>query len=190
MEKAFEWLRKGSKRVRLLKIGTLAALLYWSIHFVSTQFKVAEAVTALVIYYTLILWARQRRRHILKASGIEEFDELSDDESLFRTRSHLESLGWSIVSTPRDDGMGADFVAVDNGGLTSVVGLRKAKGEVGTEGVQAVSAAVRHYGANNGLLITNGFLSDAARQLAASNGVNVWDREVFAHSLVKTKDPQ
>ena len=84
----------------------------------------------------------------------------------------LKLSGWTPTVTQASGDQGADIVA-SRAGRTIVVQCKHYAKPVGNKAVQEVTAAMRHYSAEAGIVVaTNGF-TRAAEQLAASNGVSL-----------------
>lgn len=84
----------------------------------------------------------------------------------------LKLSGWRPTVTQASGDQGADIVA-SRDGRTIVVQCKHYAKPVGNKAVQEVTAAMRHYSAEAGIVVaTNGF-TRSAEQLAASNGVTL-----------------
>ena len=55
---------------------------------------------------------------------------------------------------------------------------------VGLAAVQQAAGARLHYGANRAMVVTNATFTPAARELAATNDVVLWDRDDIARELL------
>lgn len=69
---------------------------------------------------------------------------------------------------------GADIIAEMPQGRTAIQ-VKKWKGQVGIEAVQAVVASMAHYGCIRAMVITNSEYTARAIELAKSNRVVLWD---------------
>jgi|ERR1700722_1965803 len=70
---------------------------------------------------------------------------------------------------------GADLI-LRRGDHKSVVQAKRYAGNVGVDAVQEVAAARAHYKANRAIVVTNSHYTSAARALAKSNSVDLWER--------------
>jgi restriction system protein len=84
----------------------------------------------------------------------------------------LKLSGWSPTVTQASGDQGADIVA-SRGARTIVVQFKHYAKPVGNKAVQEVTAAMRHYSAEAGIVIAANGFTRAAEQLAASNGVTL-----------------
>ena len=57
------------------------------------------------------------------------------------------------------------------------------KGNIGVGAVQEIVAAKAHYQCQQAMVVTNSAFTLAARQLAASNGVTLWNRQALIQEL-------
>jgi restriction system protein len=108
-----------------------------------------------------------------------------DDVSLMTGREFeeflarlFEQMGYSdIRMTPAND-QGGDLVCVSPIGTSTVVQAKRWKGPVGNGAVQEVLGAMRHYGCDEGIVVTNSTFTSAATRLAAGcSDVTLRDRQ-------------
>lgn len=90
----------------------------------------------------------------------------------------------NVKVTPSSGDFGVDIIAID-GATTFAVQCKRYSGNLGAKPIQEVYTGMRHYGANNALVITNSFFSDKAKQLADETGVTLWDRSCLQLAIKK-----
>ena len=88
----------------------------------------------------------------------------------------FKQLGYQVMLTKASADYGADLV-IQKQGIKVVVQVKRKQSSVGIEAVQQVVAAIAHYQANLGMVITNSKFTENAKNLAVSNKVELWDRE-------------
>lgn len=86
----------------------------------------------------------------------------------------FDAKGYSARVTNSSGDQGADVVAEkDFEKLT--IQAKRYKGKVSNSAVQEVVASMRHYEADRGLVITNSKFTSSAKELASSNGIELWN---------------
>jgi len=121
------------------------------------------------------LWAWWRCR----ALGFEQVDAMGGDEfELWLERFFLRA-GWQVRRVGGSGDFGCDLILSYGGYDTAVQAKRSAK-PVGVGAVQEVVAGRQHHGCHYAMVVTNSSFTVAAAQLAASCGVELWDRERLA----------
>ena len=91
----------------------------------------------------------------------------------------LTLLGFEDVERIGGFDKGADIVARDEAGLVAVQAKRHSSA-VGISAVRQLVDGVRRYGCSRGLLITNSFLTEQARECAEAWNIELWDRRVLS----------
>jgi restriction system protein len=146
------------------------------------------AVLVALVVLGLAGAAPHRRAETLRRSGIAEIDGLSGVEFEHRLKSLYEYLGYEVETTATSGDFGADLVLVKDG-ERSVLQAKRYAGRVGLESVQQAVGALAHYGASKAVVASNSYFTKAARQLAASNNVELIDRDRLTMLLlVQTGD--
>lgn len=88
----------------------------------------------------------------------------------------FEGWGYSVDVTAKTGDQGADIV-VKKDGKSTAIQTKRYKGKVGNSAIQAVAAAVKHYGCDEAMVMTTGTFTKSAIELAASNDVKLIDGE-------------
>jgi len=115
--------------------------------------------------------------------SIEDIDQQLDAVDQMTGREFEEflakifkQLGYQVMLTKASVDYGADLV-IQKEGIKAVVQAKRKQGSVGIDAVQQVVAAIAYYNANLGMVITNSKFTENAKNLAASNQIELWDRE-------------
>lgn len=90
----------------------------------------------------------------------------------------LEQRGWKVAYTRTSGDFGADIVA-ERGKDRMLVQCKRYNHPVGLEAVQQVYAALAHYGGTRGVVVTNHRFTQAAKTLATSTHIDLWDRSII-----------
>ena len=97
---------------------------------------------------------------------------MSGIEYEFFCADYLQRHGYMNVQvTQASNDYGADVIAYDNQGQKWVVQCKYYRHPVDNSAVQQVVAAMAHYRANRGMVITNNVLTENARLLAMENDI-------------------
>lgn len=88
----------------------------------------------------------------------------------------FKKMGYLAKTTKASADQGIDVIAEKMG---KKIGIQTKcySDKVGNSAVQQVVAGLSHYNCSKGIVITNNYFTDAAKVLAQSNNVILWDRE-------------
>lgn len=109
-------------------------------------------------------------------SGINIVDNLSGIEFEEYLLAHFIKLGYKGTLTPKTNDYGADLI-LKKGNDKIVVQAKRYSNKVGIEAVQQIIGAREYYKANKGMVVTNNYFTPNAINLAASSGIELWDRK-------------
>ena len=134
-----------------------------------------------VLYDLRGFWLGDRGLGTLEMHAIDrirgiEFEEVCAE--IFRGN------GFKVTATKSTGDQGADLV-LEGRNERAVVQTKRYKGKVGNWAVQEVLAAKGFYAAQRALVVTNSNYSNSARELAAANGVELFDRSDLAKMLLR-----
>lgn len=107
--------------------------------------------------------------YVDKLTG-EEFEEY-----LFNL---FKNLGYEVELTPASNDYGADLI-LTKGNEKIVVQAKRYSAPVGISAVQEVIGAKNYYKANKCMVVTNNYFTPNAIELAKSNDVELWDRDIL-----------
>lgn len=133
-------------------------------------------------YYFLVYRPKVDR---LKRTGILDIDQM--DGKAFEERLWLlfTQLGYHVEPTQYVGDYGADLILTKKGERT-VVQAKRYSSAVGLHAVQEVVTSKAKYASTGAIVVTNSSYTNAAKELARHNGVELWDRERLIKKLDRT----
>ncbi|WP_293121161.1 restriction endonuclease [Moorena sp. SIO4G3] len=115
---------------------------------------------------------------------LDAIDKITGREFKKFLAKFFKQLGFQVKRTPATADYGADLV-IKKGDIKAVVQAKIQQSTVGIKAVQEVTGAIGYYQANLGLVITNSKFTENAKELAASNKIELWDRDNLKKILKK-----
>lgn len=113
---------------------------------------------------------------------IEDVDLMSGKEFEHFISELFKKFGYQTEVTKASGDQGIDIIATK--GLVKVAIQAKCySGVVGNHAIMEAVAGMKYYNANKCMVITNNFFTKSARELAESNGVELWDRSVLIEKI-------
>ena len=106
-------------------------------------------------------------------SGIE-FEEFLCD--------YFNNHGYECKTTKTSGDQGVDLIATRHG-TTLAIQAKCYEGTVGNHAIMEVVAGTKFYNADQSMVITNSTFTKSAIELAKTNGVILWDRQVLIEKL-------
>jgi HJR/Mrr/RecB family endonuclease len=97
-----------------------------------------------------------------------DFEEFLAD--LFRKK------GYTVEMTPRTNDYGADLI-ISKYGKKTIVQAKRYASKLNNSPIQEAYAAIKHYQADDAMVITNNYFTANAQNLAQSNQVKLYDRD-------------
>lgn len=122
---------------------------------------------------------RAHRREALRTAGFPSIDRMDGTTFEYYVGELLRAGGGRVRHVGGTGDFGADLV-VERAGQRVVVQTKRYAQPVGVAAVQQAVAARAHYGADFAMVVTNSSFTPAARLLAESNRVQLWDRLAVA----------
>lgn len=118
------------------------------------------------------------KQQLIRKSGISltDINQLSgiDFESLVIEKlKHYPHIA-KIERTPVTKDFGADIILVTNSETKIAIQCKRFSSKVNLKAVQEVTAALKHYNADIGIVISNNGFLPSAIQLASSNNIELW----------------
>lgn len=142
----------------------------------------ALMVLAAVVRAAPVLWRLYRHSN----AGVPEVDRMPGREFEHYLGLMLRRLGYSVEVTRAVGDYGADLVVTKDGRRILVQAKRYSKG-VGIKAIQEAAAGVAHWRCDSALVVTNRYFSKAAKELARSNRVELWDRDALASRILEAR---
>ncbi len=155
-----------------LTIIGLGILLLATSDFVLT---IKALFLVLVLLFCAVVLLYLRRRRMLLSSGIAEIDKMSGIMFELLLLETFRKSGYRGKTTKEYGDYGADLLLVKDG-LKYVVQAKRWNQKIGVKAIQEIVAAIKHYKADKGMVITNNYFTKNAENLARSNEVELWDR--------------
>ena len=88
----------------------------------------------------------------------------------------LKAQGYTNVKvTPKSGDYGADVIATNRHGEKICFQCKHYNGVVGIDSVQEITAAKKYYGCSRGAVVTNSKFTKAAKELALSNDIDLFE---------------
>lgn len=138
-----------------------------------------------ILYYGIQKY-KQRKRRILFESGIDKVDGMSGVVFEEFILEHFKHLGYSGYLTARNENYGADLV-LHKEGTRTVVQAKRWKNNVGIDAIELIKAAMQHYDAAVGIVVTNSSFTESAYKLAKTSNIELWDRNKLTELINKAK---
>ena len=114
--------------------------------------------------------------------SIRDIDNLNGYEFEHFLKTLFENLGYIVENIQQSHDQGADLV-VKKFGEKIIIQAKRYSQVVGNKAVQEVAAAVRHYRAERGMVVTTNRFTNSAIELARSNNVELVDRETLSEMI-------
>lgn len=146
---------------------------------------VAVLVIALLIYLRHAVRKEMARleEEAFKKIRIYDVDKMSGVQFEAFVAGLFSRMGYVTSLTERQD-QGIDVVAT-LGSVKYGIQTKRSKSNITNKAVQEVFTGLAVYGCNKALVVTNRGFTKSARELAAMNGVELWDREVLVKHMEK-----
>ncbi|WP_333125534.1 restriction endonuclease [Microcoleus sp. Pol11C3] len=117
---------------------------------------------------------------------IDQVDRMTGEEFEEFLACCFRNLGYGVEMTPKTGDFGADLI-LSKARKKTVVQAKRYQGKVGNSAVQEVVSAVKYYGAQDAIVITNSMFTSNAHKLAQANGVQLWGREQLIDLVIRAK---
>lgn len=135
----------------------------------------------------ILIAIRLAQEEKLKRSGIHEVDKMKGRQ-FEKFLGHLfRSMGYHVQVTPESGDYGADLL-IEKDAVRTAVQAKRYKGNVRIDSVQQVKASLAHYKASQGWVVTNSNFTEAAVNLARSNGIRLISRKELVDMILNKTD--
>jgi restriction system protein len=121
-------------------------------------------------------WIKSQNIHSMTGSQFELY-----------LKKIFENLGFFVQLTAHTGDQGADLI-IHNQNEKIAVQVKRYNNNVGNKAVQEVVASVKHYGANRGMVVTNSRFTNAAKELASSNNIELIDGQQLNFLIIKMEN--
>lgn len=96
----------------------------------------------------------------------------------------FNKLGYTTVATKASHDQGIDVIA-KNKRIKLGIQCKCYSSKVSNKAVQEVAAALKHYGCDKGLVVTNSYFTESAIELAESNNIILWNRDILKQKIIE-----
>ncbi|GFR38150.1 hypothetical protein PRECH8_14460 [Insulibacter thermoxylanivorax] len=142
------------------------------------------AAAAFVLIIMLFVVIRYRDEQKLMRSGIHDIDKMDGIQFEHYLKLLFSAQGYKVEVTRAAGDYGADLILRKDNKKIVVQAKRYAK-NVGISAIQEVVASKAYYGADEAWVVTNSDFTEAARNLAESNGVILINRERLIEMILE-----
>lgn len=111
----------------------------------------------------------------LRSISIDDLDLITGHKFEHFLKTLFEKMGYRVEQTKLSQDQGADLI-ISKFGEKIVVQAKRYSHKVGNKAIQEVVAAIKHYGADRGMVITTSEFTRPAVRLAISNNIELIDR--------------
>lgn len=117
------------------------------------------------------------RNHDDKIS-VEQIEHLDGFEFEQLIGELYRKAGYKVKVTKKSGDQGADII-VEKDGISTAIQTKKYGGSVGNKAVQEIVAAMKFYDCDKAMVITTGYFTKSAYELASKNKVKLIDRKAL-----------
>jgi restriction system protein len=153
----------------------------------TVPFLVLGFIAAIILGLAFYFYRKHKKK--LMESGIDLIDEMSGTVFEELLMEHFKKLGYRAKMTAKTADYGADLI-LEKDDEKIVVQAKRWKQNVGVPAIQQVVAAIKHYQADKGMVISNSYFTPNAERLARSNNIELWDRDKLIDFLSKARGRQ
>ena len=166
----------------LVWAGILVLIVGW---FLLKWIIIAAVAAVAGVVYVVELLCKKKAAPV----DIDSVDMLDTPAFKRLVADMLKKNGYTRVRQADADNFGVDIVAVKDG-QTVAFRCKCYKRRVGVQTVQEVLGGLQRYRAVSGVVVTNSFFTNDAKQLADRQSVALWDRSVLIRMLGSDSKPK
>ena len=152
--------------------------------------NIAAVFSSLVIIMCLIYKGLKWLLNVFKKSQVKytlaEIDEMNGYKFEEFMKGIYENMGYSVEQTPLSGDQGADLILTSKKGIRTAVQVKRYSNKVSNKAVQEVVAAKGFHKCTEGIVVTNSYFTNSARQLAEANNIDLVDRTELIQLMNKT----
>ncbi len=153
----------------------------------SSRFSASTKLSAILLKKFKQILAGSTRLEVPEIGYlIDQVDRMTGEEFEEFLACCFRNLGYAVEMTPKTGDFGADLI-LSKARKKTVVQAKRYQGKVGNSAVQEVVSAVKYYGAQDAIVITNSMFTSNAHKLAQANGVQLWGREQLIDLVIRAK---
>jgi hypothetical protein len=154
--------------------------------------RAREVVVGKVSEFSQISKVQDLETTLLEESGetqaieskvtINDVDFMGGQEFEIFIRDLFVRLGFDAYTTKASGDQGVDIVA-EKGTQKIAIQAKRYSGVVPNSAIQEVVAGAKHYQCNKTIVVTNNYFTQSANDLALTNNVILWDRNILKEKL-------
>lgn len=193
----------NNKKKNLLKIHTYIRVFFigFAVHSFIEDKRVLTItfITLMIVNELIKKYRKEKFRHLSRKeylnyinSDIKHVDTLNGIEFERYLKAHFINKGYRVYLTPPQGDYGVDLVLEKNGERIAVQAKRynhELGYKVNYKAVQEVAAGKAIYKCNKGIVITNSFFTESAKDLAKYNNIELWDRKELIRQFKSLYSP-
>ncbi len=124
-----------------------------------------------------------KKQSITREYSIDDVDLMGGHEFENFVSLMFSKLGYSTIVTKASGDQGIDVIAEKNG---KKIGIQAKcySSAVTNSAIQEVVAGVNHYNLDKAIVVTNNYFTKSAQELAESNNVVLWDRNMLKEKMI------
>lgn len=130
----------------------------------------------LLLTFAIVGYYFYRRQQVVRRLALAKLSALTDRQFEFYWGDFFTFKGYKTQMTPQSGDQGADVI-VEKDGIRTAIQAKKYSGSVGNSAIQEVVASKAYYNCQQAMVITTGYFTPAAKELASVNAVELWDRD-------------
>ena len=124
----------------------------------------------------------------LARAGLPEIDRMDGRDFEEKIAQLFRRKGYQVEVTPYVGDWGADLV-IANSRRRTVVQAKRWKKRVNPRAIQEAVASKAKYNCQDAMVVTNSYFTQAAKELARANSVELWNRDRLARELLSVASP-
>ena len=113
---------------------------------------------------------------------IQDVDLMGGDEFENFVAKLFSKLGYSTIVTKHSADFGVDIIA-EKDGMKIAIQAKCYSNPVSVSAIQEITAGMKYYSCQRGIVVTNRSFTKAAVELARSNSIQLWDRKVLEEKI-------
>lgn len=140
---------------------------------------IAAIIILLWLNHEFFKWIRLKSKKSPRAPMVYSLAMIDQMDGYQFERCMLDiykRLGYSVEHTPLSGDQGADLIITSNEGIRTAVQCKRYSNKISNKAVQEVVASKAIHRCTSGLVVTNNYFTDSARQLANANHIGLVDR--------------
>lgn len=179
---------KAKQQEEFLKalLGLMGLGGFLGAYYLTKSLKASVVVAVILIAIVITIMVIRQLNHIerLKKSGIAEIDHMDGRQFEHYLGYLFKSQGYAVKVTRAAGDYGADLV-LEKDGKKIVVQAKRYNKSIGIEAVQQVHSSQNYYEASEAWVLSNRDYTEAACNLAKSNGVRLIGRDELVEMILK-----